>query len=85
VTTLLGEELIVCGQLGAEVTSFYRWQGALEREPEVPITLKIRDDRFEACRSRLHELHPYDVPQLLAWPATFVDASYGRWAFGEES
>lgn len=85
VAGLVSDGLAVCGQVGANLTSFYRWQDKVECDAEVGVTLKIRDDRFTACLERLRDIHPYDVPQLIAWPASFVDDAYGRWAWELES
>lgn len=80
---LVGESLAVCAQAGAGLVSVYRWRGALQEETEVALTLKVREDRREACLARLAQLHPYEVPELLAWPAARVGEAYGRWAWEE--
>ncbi len=85
VTALVKERLVVCGQIGADLISLYRWQDQLCRDPEVAVSLKIRDDRLAAAWERLRTLHPYEVPQLLCWPASGVDAAYGRWAWEDEA
>ncbi len=82
VRELIESGLAVCAQIGADLESWYRWQGSVCNEPEVAVQFKIRDDRLDECMARLRILHPYETPQLLAWPATRVDEYYGRWAFG---
>jgi len=83
VTQLVGAGLVVCGQIGGQMTSLYRWQGELCRETEVAVSLKVRDDRLGEALARLRKAHPYAVPQLLCWPATHVDRDYGKWAWEE--
>jgi periplasmic divalent cation tolerance protein len=34
---------------------------------------------YEALESRLKELHPYDVPEILALPAERALAAYAKW------
>ncbi len=85
VARLVAERLVVCGQVGADLTSYYRWEGELQRQSEVAVMLKIRDDKHALAMARLRELHPYDVPQLVSWSATHVDAAYASWAWEEES
>jgi periplasmic divalent cation tolerance protein len=81
---LVEEGLVACAQVGGEpILSLYRWRGELCREREVRLTLKIVGDRWDACAARLQELHPYDVPQIMAWRADHVTAEYARWACGE--
>lgn len=79
---LVEEDLAVCVQAGSPVRSWYRWQGQLEDAVEVPMLLKIRHDRLDDCLERLAVLHPYDTPEILAWPADRADAGYLAWAYG---
>jgi periplasmic divalent cation tolerance protein len=81
---LVDSGLAVCAQVGADLISFYRWQGARERASEVSVTLKVRNDRLEACLERLRQLHPYQTPELIAWPASRVDEAYLGWAWQDD-
>jgi periplasmic divalent cation tolerance protein len=72
---LVEEGLAACVTL-SPVRSIYRWQGALCEEEEVTLTLKVADAKWGACRSRLLELHPYEVPEVLALPVDHA-ASHG--------
>jgi periplasmic divalent cation tolerance protein len=83
VAKLVADRLVVCGQVGTDVQSIYCWRGEVTREKEITVTLKIREDRFGACLESLRRLHPYEIPQLVAWPASYVDEAYGRWAWEE--
>ena len=84
VAQLVQKNLAVCGEIGAGLTSYYRWEGKVECDDEVAVTLKIRDDRYEECLTYLRDLHPYQVPQLLSWPVTHVNDRYGRWAWEQQ-
>ena len=81
---LVAEDLAVCAQVGADLVSFYRWRGEVQRDDEVQVTLKVRRDRLSACADRLRHGHPYEVPQILAWPASYADSAYLAWAYGED-
>jgi periplasmic divalent cation tolerance protein len=74
--------LAVCGQVGADLVSFYRWEGELGRTAEVGAVLKVLPDRFDLCVGELKLQHPYDIPQIIAWPAGFVSREYLAWAQG---
>ena len=74
--------LSICAQVGSDLTSFYRWEGQLQQDHEVAVTFKILRDRFNLFCGELDLQHPYDVPQMLAWPATFVNKAYSDWAEG---
>ena len=75
--------LAVCAQVGADLTSYYRWEGEIQKDSEVAVTFKILGDRFDLFCGELQLQHPYEVPQLLAWPAAYVNKSYARWAAGK--
>jgi len=81
---LVEEDLAACAQVGADLVTFYRWQGKVQEDDEVALTLKVRRDRLTACADRLRTLHPYETPEILAWPAVYTDSAYLAWAYGEE-
>ncbi len=74
--------LAVCGQVGADLVSFYRWDGEVKRDTEVSVAFKILHDRFDLFVGELKQQHPYDVPQLVAWPADWTNEAYLDWAKG---
>lgn len=80
---LVDAGLVVCAQVGADLVSFYRWQGQVQRDQEVALVLKVLPDRYDLCAGELKQLHPYDVPQITAWPCGRVDPDYLAWARGE--
>lgn len=74
--------LAVCGQVGADLVSFYRWEGQLCRANEVAAVLKVLPDRFDLCVGELRLQHPYDIPQIVAWSLSYVSREYLDWAQG---
>ncbi len=66
VRALVEERLIACGTLLPGTRSLYRWKGAVADEREVVALLKTRKQDWPALMSRLHELHPYEVPECVA-------------------
>ena len=63
---LVGEQLAACVHLLPAGISIYRWEGELCRDREVTLILKIADTQAEDARERILELHPYEVPELIA-------------------
>ncbi|MGA9854582.1 MAG: divalent-cation tolerance protein CutA [Gammaproteobacteria bacterium] len=78
-TALVEEHLAACVNLVPGLTSIYRWQGSLRREPECLLLIKTSVARFEALRTRLRALHPYDVPEIVGVPITHADSGYRQW------
>ena len=66
VRALIEERLIACGNLLPGARSLYRWQGRIEDQREVVVLMKTRKQDWTALLSRLHELHPYETPELIA-------------------
>jgi periplasmic divalent cation tolerance protein len=71
---LVDERLIACANVLPPVRSIYRWQGKVNDEHEVLVVLKTSAQTLGRMQQRLRELHPYDVPEMLAlrvesgWP-----------------
>jgi len=66
VRALVEERLIACGNLLPGARSLYRWKDAVADEREVVAIMKTRKQDWPALLSRLHELHPYEVPECVA-------------------
>lgn len=76
---LLDEGLIACGNLLPGVTSIYRWKGERERAGEVLVLLKTRATLVEPLFARAAELHPYELPELVALRVDTVSHAYAAW------
>lgn len=81
--TLLERRLAACVSLWP-VRSHYRWQGRLERSDEVKLLLKVPHDRLEELRALVLELHGYDTPEWIQWPATAA-GGYGDWLLSPDA
>ncbi len=82
VALLVDGGLAVCGQVGAELDSVYRWQGEVRTDAEVAVTLKVLPARYELCAGELKLQHPHEVPQIVGWSCDRVEAAYLAWARG---
>jgi periplasmic divalent cation tolerance protein len=81
--TLVEERLAACGHRLAAVRSVYRWAGAVHDDPEARVALHTRAALVPAVVARTRELHPYDVPCVLALPVAGGDPDYLRWVVSE--
>jgi periplasmic divalent cation tolerance protein len=75
---ILSRRLAACVQLDTAVTSLYRWEGRLCEEAEVRLVIKTVAGCLAGLRQLLAELHPYELPQWLAWPMESGE-SYAAW------
>ena len=83
--TLVEERLAACVHVTAEVRSIYRWRGSVEEALERLLVIKARADRLDALAARIVELHPYEVPEVLAVPVERGLAPYLDWLRTEGS
>lgn len=77
--TLVEERLAACANLVPGVVSLYRWDDEVQRDEEVLLVLKCTAPGVDDLRRRVVELHPYDVPEVLALPVTEGHAPYLQW------
>jgi periplasmic divalent cation tolerance protein len=78
-SVLVEERLVACAQVLGPVSSTYHWQGAIERATEWYCHLKTTRARLPALQARIGELHPYEVPEIIALPILGGNADYLRW------
>lgn len=82
-TTLVDEHLAACVNILPGLRSVYRWEGAIEAADEVLLLIKTLPERYPALQDRLRELHPYELPELLAVESAFGLPDYLRWVADE--
>lgn len=78
-TALVESQLAACVNLIPTVESIYRWQGKVETSPEVLALFKTTPDAWPRFESRLRDLHPYAVPEILALRPDQVAETYAKW------
>jgi periplasmic divalent cation tolerance protein len=79
---LVGERLAACVNVLPPMRSVYRWKGAVERDAEQLCLVKTTRAGFERLRARIVELHPYEVPEVIALPVERGHAAYLEWLTG---
>ena len=80
---LVEQGLAACVNRLAPVSSIYRWQGNVERAIEAPLLIKTTRERYGDVEQAIRHLHPYDVPEIIAWPIAAGNAAYLRWIESE--
>ena len=77
--TLVERRLAACVNVVPGLVSIYRWKGAVERDEERLLIIKTRAERLEGLRAALLELHPYELPELIALPIEGGHPPYLAW------
>lgn len=76
---LVERRLAACVQIMPEMESVYRWQGKIERQPEVLLIAKTLSGKFAALESAVRAVHSYATPEIVAVPLTECSSPYLEW------
>jgi len=78
-TALVDERLAACVNVLPEMDSYFRWRGVVEQAEERQLVIKTTSAQLAALEQRLHELHPYELPEFLVLPVRQGSDAYLRW------
>lgn len=78
-SALVGERLAACVNVLPGVSSLYRWQGKVERAEETMLMIKTVSGRLDALSARVAQLHPYELPEVIAVEAAGGLPAYLDW------
>jgi periplasmic divalent cation tolerance protein len=78
-TALVEGRVAACVNVLPEMTSIYRWEGKVEREPERQVVIKTTAARLPDLRERVRTLHPYEVPEFIVLPIIDGSEAYLKW------
>ena len=76
---IVGAHLAACVQILPEMESVYRWQGRIERQPEILLIAKTTLGRFEELEREVRALHSYETPEIVALPIIAGSERYLNW------
>jgi len=64
--TLVDEELAACVNIVPGVRSVYLWEGQRTTSQEHLLLIKAMASDYEAIEETILELHPYELPEIIA-------------------
>jgi periplasmic divalent cation tolerance protein len=76
---LVQERLATCVNRVSGIASTYFWDGRLQDESEILLIIKTSALRVAELQSRLKELHPYELPELIVLPVIGGNEAYLQW------
>ena len=76
---LVTERLAACVNILPIAKSVYLWKGRLESAAEQLLVIKSMTRGFRAIQKRILELHPYELPEVIAVPIANGYADYLAW------
>lgn len=78
-TALVERGLAACVNIVPGVESVYRWQGKVEQGSELLLLIKSRADAYATLEQAILELHPYELPEIVALPLAAGLPAYLGW------
>lgn len=76
------ERLCACVNRLAGVRSHYIYDGEYCEEQEELLLIKTTEVVFERLKSRIEQLHPYEIPEIIATPINDGNKAYLSWLGG---
>jgi periplasmic divalent cation tolerance protein len=76
---LVETRLAACANIIKGIRSIYSWQGRIEDDTEVLMIVKTRRELFDLLKSKVKELHSYEVPEIIAFPIIAGSDDYLKW------
>ncbi|MBK7647352.1 MAG: divalent-cation tolerance protein CutA [Betaproteobacteria bacterium] len=76
-------KLAACVNILPRVQSVYRWQGKVESTSEIPLFFKSTAAIYPALETKIRELHPYALPEIIALPLSHGLPAYLNWVAAE--
>jgi periplasmic divalent cation tolerance protein len=76
---LVEERLAACVNILPPMRSIYRWKGRVEDAGEQLLVIKSSVAQFPAIRDRIRNLHPYELPEIIAVPIADGLPEYLAW------
>ena len=73
------KRLAACTQIVGPIKSTYRWKEKIQEEEEWLCIMKSLKDLYEQLEKAIKEIHPYEVPEILAIPVVAGNQGYLEW------
>lgn len=80
---LVERRLAACVNVLAPCRSVYRWQDGIETATEIPLLIKTTPVRYVELEPAIRELHPYELPEIIAVPVMRGLPGYLDWVVAE--
>ena len=77
--TIVNARLAACVQVLSPMTSFYVWEGEMQKETEYLLLMKTLPEKWDELHTLITKEHSYSVPEILAVDAERVSSPYADW------
>jgi len=75
---IVEERLAACVNI-LQVRSTFLWEKKVNELTEALLIIKTEKPKVEKLAARIREVHPYELPEIIALPITGGDEGYLKW------
>jgi Uncharacterized protein involved in tolerance to divalent cations len=76
---LVEEKLAASANIIPAVKSFFFWKGEFHNIPESIVLLNTKGGLFETLKERVHKIHSYELPEVIAIPIIAGSSEFLAW------
>lgn len=80
---LMKHKLAACVSMIENVRSVFSYEGKIEREKEILMMIKTRRANYGKVKLVIEDMHPYEVPEIIALPIVDCSEDYLKWLVRE--
>ena len=80
---IMRHKLAACVSIVENVKSVFSWEGELCEEKELLMTIKTRRANYGKIKLVIEDIHPYEVPEIIALPIVDCSEDYLKWLVKE--
>jgi periplasmic divalent cation tolerance protein len=85
VKSLLEKRLAGCIQILGPIKSTYWWKGKIDTTEEWLCIIKTKKSVYQELEKSIKEIHPYEVPEIIATSVVAGNGDYLKWLSDEVS
>ena len=76
---LLVKKEAACVNIIRDISSFFWWQGKIQKAREVLLLIKTSNNLFNKALKTVRKGHSYSVPEIIALPIKASNKAYLEW------
>ena len=80
---LMKHRLAACVSMIENVRSVFSWEGEICKEKEVLMLIKTKRENYGKVKLVIEDMHPYEVPEIIALPVVDCSEDYLKWIIQE--
>ena len=77
--TLVRERLAGCVNVLPATFSVYSWENEVSEDTESLLLVKTTQERYPALEARVRQMHPYEVPEIVALSVGQTLPQFAAW------